>query len=100
LQGALLLPKEKLDKYFWQYWPEKFKEWYNFLEVNEVDPAEICLGHALSQNWVDKVVIGIDSPSQLSNLINISRKNDHMVIPNFSCSDLRLIDPSTWELTN
>ena len=69
LQGLLLMQKSGLPDYFMKYWPAHFEAWYEFLDYNRADALEVALKFALQQDWIDKIVVGVDSVSQLEALV-------------------------------
>ena len=99
LQGLLLLPRCEVPSYFLQNWPNLFASWYDFLHSNKTDAVTVALKFALNQVWVDKVVVGADTPTQLSKLIEIEKSNFSIDFPSLSCDDANLINPSNWKLS-
>ncbi len=98
LQGLLLMQKPNLHTYFSSNWPELFDGWYEFLRDNNVDALDVALKFALKQDWIDKVVVGVDSVSQLRTLIEIEKASLAINFPQLSCNDLKLINPSKWNV--
>ena len=98
LQGLLLMQKSRLPKYFQHNWPDLFNSWYKFLATNEVDAVDIALDFVLKKNWIDKVVVGVDSLSQLRSLLEVEKSSIAMDSPKLECSDRNLINPSKWKL--
>ena len=99
LQGLLLMQQSDLPNYFMKYWPAHFEAWYKFLNDNKADPLEVALKFALKQDWIDKIVVGVDSVSQLKELIKIEKSTEQIDFPLLACDDANLIDPSKWKLT-
>ena len=99
LQGVLLMRRSSLPKYFTKYWPAHFDSWYKFLNDNRADPLEVALKFALQQNWIDKVVVGVDSVSHLNALVKIEKSSEQIDFPLLSSNNPNLIDPSRWVLT-
>lgn len=94
LQGTLTVEPESLPSQFlpWIQDFENFKRWTIENNCSQLDAA---LGFCLSQNQVDKVIVGIDTTFQLDEIIQstkVSLKN----FPDMSKQDLNLIDPSRW----
>jgi len=98
LQGLLLLQRSSLPGYFINYWPAHFDAWYEFLNYNRADPLEIALKFALQQDWIDKIVVGVDSVSQLNALVEIEKSSELTDFPLLGCNDPNLINPSKWSL--
>lgn len=98
LQGLLLMQQSSLPKYFMKYWPAHFQAWYEFLDYNGADALEVALKFALHQDWIDRVVVGVDSVSQLKALVEIENGLGQMDFPLLGCNDPNLINPSKWDL--
>lgn len=98
LQGLLLLPQSSLPEYFTNYWPAHFDAWYEFLNYNRADALEIALKFALHQDWIDKIVVGVDTASQLKALVEIEKSSEPIDFPLLGSSDPNLINPSNWNL--
>ena len=99
LQGLLLMQRSSLHEYFTKYWPAHFDAWYKFLNYNRSDPLEVALKFALQQNWIDKVVVGVDSVSHLKALVKIENSLEQVDFPLLGSNDPNLINPSRWVLT-
>ncbi len=98
LQGVLLMQRSSLPKYFTKYWPAHFDAWYKFLNDNRADPLEVALKFALKQNWIDKIVVGVDSVSHLNALVKIEKSSEQVDFPLLGSKDSNLINPSKWVL--
>ena len=98
LQGLLLMPQSSLPEYFMKYWPAHFQAWYGFLDYNRADALEVALKFALHQDWIDRVVVGVDSVSQLKALVEIENGLGRIDFPLLGCNDPNLINPSKWDL--
>ena len=62
------------------------------------DP-KVALKFALQQNWIDKVVVGVDSVSHLNALVKIENSSEQVDFPLLGSDDPNLINPSKWVLT-
>ena len=93
------MQEPSLPKYFTNNWQDLFRSWYNFLKTNKADALEVALNFVLEQDWIDKVVVGVDSVSQLRALVEIEKSSVSMVFPKIACDDPKLINPSKWNLT-
>ena len=99
LQGLLLVQQQKLHTYFRGNWPNLFNDWYKFLRDNNVDALAVALKFALKQDWIDKVVVGVDSVSHLRSLVDIEKSSISLDYPKIKCDDPNLINPSRWNLS-
>ena len=98
LQGLLLLQRSSLPEYFRKYWLAHFDAWYKFLSYNRADALEVALKFALQQEWIDKIVVGVDGVSQLKALVEIEKSSEQTDFPTLSSNDPNLINPSKWDL--
>ena len=98
LQGLLLLQRSSLPDYFMTYWPAHFDSWYKFLNYSRADALEVALKFALQQDWIDKIVVGVDNVSQLKALVEIEKSSELKDFPLLGCNDPNLINPSKWSL--
>ncbi len=99
LQGLLLMNRSTLPNYFVKHWPAHFDNWYKFLNDSREDALNVALKFALNQDWIDKVVVGVDSVSQLKALVEIEKSSVSLNFPLLGCDDPNLINPSRWTLT-
>ena len=68
---------------------------------NNISISELCLGFALSNPLISKVVIGVDNSSQLSENIYISQKDSLSKevireLLSVRVTELDLLNPSNW----
>ena len=99
LQGLLLMQRASLPEYFLKQWPTHFDAWYEFLSGNKANALEVALKFALQQDWIDKIVIGVDSVSQLKALVKIEKSSVLTAFPLLCSNDPNLINPSKWSLS-
>ena len=99
LQGLLLMQRSNLHTFFSSNWPHLFNSWFEFLKDINADALDVALNFALKQDWIDKVVVGVDSVSQLRMLVETERSSLSMDFPQLGCDDTNLINPSEWDLT-
>lgn len=99
LQGLLLMQQSGLHRYFISNWPDRFNSWYKFLKDNNANALDVALNFALKQDWIDKVVVGVDNVSQLRSLVKIEKSSVSSDFPQLGCDDTNLVNPSKWDLT-
>ena len=96
LQGLLLIPRDKIPGRFGR-WSHLWDVWARRLEELNMSPVAACLTYPLSQQEVDRVVVGVDSLSQLNELIKEASREP---IPEnwdfMAMEDERLLNPSRW----
>jgi aryl-alcohol dehydrogenase-like predicted oxidoreductase len=95
LQGLLLMDAANRHEKF-NRWQSLWDDWHCWLKNQALTPIEACLGIAISQPEVNRVVVGVDSLDQLQEIIECA-KNAVTIAPEFLMSnDLDLINPSRW----
>ena len=96
LQGLLLMPRDKIPARF-DRWSHLWNAWAHGREELGVSPVAACLGYPLYHPDVDRVVVGVDSLSQLTELIKEASREP---IPEnwdfMAMEDERLLNPSRW----
>lgn len=95
LQGALLLKSADRRKRF-SRWVSLWDRYEDWLRTSELTPVEACLRFALLDNRIDGAVVGVDSPSQMQELIEVANNCFSIQPPDFSTTDLDLINPARW----
>ena len=96
LQGLLLMDHSILPTFFKSNWPELFHSWYEFLKMTGSDAVRVALQFALKQDWIDNIVVGVDSAAQLRSLLEIERSEISLELPDLRSEDTNLINPSNW----
>ena len=94
LQGLLLMSRVRVPKKF-SPWSDLFDRWHAWLAENHTNATEVCLQFA-NHPMVDRVVIGVDTFDQLKEILHASRGASVQEIPNLSCNDAKLVNPSNW----
>jgi aryl-alcohol dehydrogenase-like predicted oxidoreductase len=95
LQGLLLLPRKRIPPKF-KPWDALWSRWHEWLEDNSTSAPEACLQFALSFAEIDRVVIGVDSKTQLEELVMTALATRSKILPDLACEDDRLINPTNW----
>jgi len=97
LQGLLLMDAASRPAMF-SRWQPLWDQWTRWLGEASVSPLRACLGLALSQPEVSRVVVGVDSPEQLEEILGATL-GPNLVPPSaLACTDADLLDPSRWAL--
>ena len=97
LQGLLLMPSDKRPKYF-SKWNNLFNEWDLWLKTNNISGLEAALNFVLSEYLIDKIIVGVDNKTQLSEVISASKKYTLCVPKILNTTDEKLINPSLWDM--
>ena len=97
LQGLLLMNESDIPTKFFA-WNDLWRLWQLWL-ANHGDLAiEACLAYPLSFPEIDRVIVGVDSPSQLAQIINATNLSLNTELPDLQCEDELLINPAKWNL--
>ena len=96
LQGLLLFKEPRPKKF--DRWADLWQEWDNYLINSNKSALENCLQFVYSQEKVHKIIIGIDSYKQFSEIININFSNENINPKKFNIKEINLlVNPSKWE---
>ncbi len=94
LQGLLIMPASSRPARFAQWQPlwQRYGQW---LEAVKLTPVEACLGFAIANPLLDRVVVGLVSTAQLEELLAVDPLRDK--VPEALASDDQLlINPGLW----
>jgi aryl-alcohol dehydrogenase-like predicted oxidoreductase len=95
LQGLLLMTKQARPAKFTP-WAMIWNEWERWLAASSLTPTEACIRYVCNVPQVDRVVVGVDSITQLDEIAGaVGAPLDDL--PDFSyLEDLRLLNPALW----
>ena len=97
LQGVLIAKPENRPQRF-QPWSEHFARFDEWVLSSGVSAMACCLGFALQQSGVAKLVIGTTSPEALTEIMT-SIPNIKLEVPaDLHSSSEQLIDPRVWSV--
>lgn len=95
LQGLFFTKSEELDPFF-----DPIRTWMKKLETNfpnNADRAAVLLNYCLSRPFIDKVVMGINSSTQLEDNLRTLKAIKAVEIPRMDSSyPLEIANPSLW----
>lgn len=95
LQGLLLIPESKRPEKF-QRWNPLWTRWHKWLRDSSLTAVQACLAYVMSAQEVDRVVVGVDSLTQLKEILTSSH-TDLVTPPDWDqLVDADLINPSCW----
>jgi hydroxyethylthiazole kinase-like sugar kinase family protein len=78
-------------------WSNLWDQWNQKLETAKVSRLVACLSCPLSLEQVDRVIVGVDSAKQLSEILEAANSaNDELDTTFMRSSDVDLINPSRW----
>ena len=95
LQGLLLLREKNIPKKFKNY-NKNFSRWFEFIKKNKSHPLKECINFAFNNKFIDKYVIGVDSASNLEDIINFKVKKSKKNFDYLKTNEDNLIDPRKW----
>ena len=95
LQGLLLMSQVDIPTKFLP-WNGILKKWHDWLNENNISALQASLAFALSFTHIDRVVVGVDSQSQLLQVLSTENDLKNIEIPNLASEDENLINPTNW----
>jgi aryl-alcohol dehydrogenase-like predicted oxidoreductase len=97
LQGLLLMNASKRPDYF-NPWSNLLNNYDQWLKEANISNLEACISFISNINSVDKIIVGIDSSSQLKEIINLFYADNIKIPQNLFSEDQLLINPSKWSI--
>ena len=98
LQGLLLMNSRVRPDYFGR-WSPLFQNYDNWLTTSNISALEACIGFVKQFSSVDKIIVGIASPSHLDGIFKALTRNAVIATPsNIQSDDVDLINPAKWPL--
>lgn len=95
LQGLLLMnPGDRPPRF--GHWRGLWDTWSDWLAASRQTPLEACLGFALSQSGIARVVVGVDGVNHLRQIVAASRVAAVAPPAGLVSDDPQLINPSNW----
>jgi len=98
LQGLVLMNDQARPAYF-DTWADQLRDWDEWCRAHAVTPLEAALGFVLSDDRVDRVLVGVDGPAQLVEIVAAAQHSER--VPQFdgaAIGDLALVNPSLWKV--
>jgi len=95
LQGLLVIPPSERPPVFAR-WTSTLTAFDAWIAGSGLSPTAACLGVALTQPGVDRVVVGVDTLAQASELLDIAEDPHSPMAPDFGDVDPDLLNPSRW----
>lgn len=97
LQGLLLMSPDRRPSYF-KRWGVELDSWDRFIERSGISALNVCLAHALKEEKIKKIVIGVDSLQQLTQIITAEKTDIDYPSIKIDIDDEDLLNPSLWRL--
>lgn len=98
LQGLLLTNSTAHHGYF-KRWRDQFLTWENWLEENRLSALDVCLNYATSVFKNSKIIVGVSSLKDLSEICNVPIKTVPNIPNQFISNEIELVDPRKWSLS-
>jgi len=95
LQGLLLMDCKELPPKFLR-WSHLWSTWNEWIVDGDIARVNACLGFALAQPEIDRIVVGTDNLTQLKQLINAAEQSSFSKFPAIACDEEDLINPVRW----
>ena len=92
LQGVLL-SFDSLSDYF-STWNKQFEQDQEMVREKELSLLEYALNFALKTQELDKILVGVDSVNQLTDIVNNCKPN--VDLKAFKIDDINLLNPNLW----
>ena len=97
LQGLLLSSTNKKIMKKFREFKNLFKNYDYFLKKNKISNLKTCLSFVSKYKKIDKIIVGIDSLSQLSKIYNLKLNKNLNFPTHISSNNNKLIDPRNWK---
>ena len=95
LQGLLLMAQEDIPDKF-SHWDKLWRSWYRWLADHDISAVQACLAFPLSFSEIDRVIVGANSLSQLSEIVSAANDQREFNFPDLQCEDENIINPANW----
>ena len=95
LQGLLLMSALSRPPAF-NKWSFIWKQWDSWLEGEAISPLQACVGFPLSRPEIDRVVVGVDNPNQMQEILASVATPCGIPPETLVSEDTNLINPSLW----
>jgi hypothetical protein len=95
LQGLLLMSLDSIPAGF-SRWSHVWSTWHDWLARENASAVATCVAFARSFQEIDRLVVGADSLSQLTQVIDAASDASRGRWPEMNCTDEDLLNPSRW----
>jgi len=97
LQGLLLMKMEDIPTYF-RPWLPQISAWNQLCSDIGLPLQHAALDYVITNEYIDKAIIGVENLSQLVDLTSSVCGNDLSLLESLSLSDPEILNPSFWKL--
>jgi hypothetical protein len=95
LQGLLLMSADQRPRKF-ERWQSLWDGWHTWLEQAELTPLQACMRYVMGFSEIDAAVVGVDSLTQLVQIVQSGDGELPAVPANLGCADADLLNPARW----
>jgi aryl-alcohol dehydrogenase-like predicted oxidoreductase len=92
LQGVLLSFDRLSDSF--STWDTQFEQYQGLVREKELSLLEYALNFALNTQELDKILVGVDSVNQLTDIVNAFKSD--VDLKAFKIDDINLLNPNLW----
>jgi len=93
----LLMPRHSIPIKF-KAWNILWDDWDRWLRANKTSPLDACISYVLSFSEITRVVVGVETQSQLVEIIRAASGTSINSYPDISSDDTDLINPANWNI--
>jgi len=95
LQGLLLMPQSDIPSKFMS-WTDLWTTWHCWLRDHNISALQACLAFPLSFQEIDRVVVGVDNMTQMTEILSEVKCKLVNNLPDLKCDHENLINPQKW----
>jgi len=96
LQGLLLMRFEDRPAFF-SRWDHLWSSWSEWTRVSNVSPLRACIQFLMAYPQIDRIIVGVESASQLEEIVTASKLGALEGIPEFIFAEAEtLLNPFRW----
>jgi aryl-alcohol dehydrogenase-like predicted oxidoreductase len=97
LQGLLLMMADQRPEYF-QPWKMLLADYEAWIEEQNLSSLQVCLGYLNQYPEISKIVVGVETASQLREIVSAVGTQVGSVPESIQTDNLNLINPALWTL--
>ena len=70
--------------------------WDQYLVDEQLSPVTACLASVTNEKKIDRIIVGVDSPTQLQEIIGATHAKIENTPNELCCMDEDLLNPAKW----
>jgi aryl-alcohol dehydrogenase-like predicted oxidoreductase len=91
------MPSQERPEFFLP-WHEELSKFDSYVKAHNTSAKALCLSFILQQDAIDRIVIGLETVEQLSELTSYVQPKAIQPFDTVACSDPKLLDPFRWRV--